>query len=60
MNLNYYNNRGYCYKFLLGATGPIGPTGEHGITGPQGGTLNFADFYALMPLIMRLLLLLPL
>ena len=31
-----------------GATGPAGPTGPVGPTGP-GGTIAFADFYALMP-----------
>lgn len=36
----------------MGPQGVAGPTGATGATGPQGepgGTLNFADFYALMP-----------
>lgn len=33
----------------IGLTGEIGPTGPTGATG-TGGILNFADFYALMPL----------
>ena len=49
---------GFCYKFLLGATGPTGPQGLQGIPGeigptgatwPSGGIINYADFYALMP-----------
>ena len=35
-----------------GETGPAGPVGATGPIGPQGepgGTLGFADFYALMP-----------
>lgn len=37
---------------LSAKPGPQGPVGEIGPTGPQGpagGTINFADFYALMP-----------
>ena len=39
---------------IAGATGPTGPQGIAGATGPTGpagplGTINFADFYALMP-----------
>ena len=39
---------------IAGAIGPTGPQGIAGATGPTGpagplGTINFADFYALMP-----------
>jgi len=37
---------------FTGETGPAGPVGATGPIGPQGepgGTLGFADFYALMP-----------
>lgn len=47
----------FCCCSIIGPTGPMGPagspTGPTGATGPQGetdGVLNFADFYALMPL----------
>ena len=36
MNSNGHNNCGYCYKFLLGATGPTGDTGPQGLQGIQG------------------------
>ena len=54
----------FCYCSVDGPTGPTGPTGAIGATEPTGATgatgqqgepdgmLNFADFYALMPLTM--------
>ena len=56
INSNCHNTGcGFCYKFLLGATGPTGATGPQGAQGDVGPTgqsreiLNYADFYALMP-----------
>ena len=34
---------------VTGAVGPAGPAGATGATGPAGGSLAFADFFALMP-----------
>lgn len=36
----------FCHSII----GPTGPTGATGPQGETGGVLNFADFYALMPL----------
>lgn len=39
----------FCSCYIIGPTGPTGPIGATGSQGENGGVLNFADFYALMP-----------
>ncbi len=39
-----------CYNiYMPGLPGPTGPQGSIGPAGPAGTSLNYADFYALMP-----------